>query len=678
MHLSTLDATRLPLLLLGHPGAGKSVLTKILAARLPGSGYTAVYVPLRHVTADAPVYRQVQEALDLTTHGRVDWADLTDQSEGTLRVVLLDGLDELLQAAEHSRSAFLHDVVEFQRREAEQLRPVAVVVTTRSVVADRVDIAAGTTVIKLAEFTGTQVDQWRETWNRTNGSGIASGAVRPLTAEAVVRCGPLARQPLLLLMVAMYEADPSTSPIETGLSETALYQRLLENFAQREASRTRSGRRDLVKAARDQLRQLAIAALAMVNRGRQYVTEAELDRDLTALGMAKRDIFARFFFISTAQATVHAERTLRSYEFLHSTFGEYLVAREIVDVLLDTADRATSRRGPVTPDDSLLFALLSHHCIAARRSIVSFALGIFAGLPAADRDAVASLLTTLIRGCRTRQGSGQYTGYQPTETDHVREIAVYSVNLVLLRLGAAHPLVRLDQLWPEEPEAMWRSTVQLWRASLDESNWLAVLSLISMSDGVLLLAMTALSDRYREVSYAKLIGDRELAMNLAMGQTVRTNPAFVFDDTVDADETFARWIIPAAVLAIPESAALSEEQLQALVRSSGRKAHDILQICAQVLRSRGDILPYDTTLSLVRVVAGFPEYFEDAIAAAVLTNPKLLKDVPEIRAPDYYSDRVAAWLVVGHRFNDGERQPESDLLDSLAAALKARLASWPW
>ncbi|MFD1050841.1 NACHT domain-containing protein, partial [Kibdelosporangium lantanae] len=172
-YLSTPDATRQPLLLLGHPGAGKSLLTKILAARLPDTGYTAVHVPLRHVTADAPIYRQVQEALDRVTHGRVDWYALTDQSEGTLRVILLDGLDELLQASGHNRSGFLHDVMEFQRREAEQLRPVAVVVTSRSVVADRVDVMPGTTVVKLADFTEDQVERWRETWNRTNAAGIA-------------------------------------------------------------------------------------------------------------------------------------------------------------------------------------------------------------------------------------------------------------------------------------------------------------------------------------------------------------------------------------------------------------------------------------------------------------------------------------------------------------------------
>lgn len=100
------DAARRPLLVLGHPGAGKSLLTKVLAARLPLVTFTAVRVPLRHVPAGAPIYLQVQEALNQATHGRVAWHALTEQSAGTVRVILLDGLDELLQAAEQSRSSF--------------------------------------------------------------------------------------------------------------------------------------------------------------------------------------------------------------------------------------------------------------------------------------------------------------------------------------------------------------------------------------------------------------------------------------------------------------------------------------------------------------------------------------------------------------------------------------------
>ena len=72
-HVMAGDSIRLPLLLLGHPGAGKSLLMKVLAARLPAAAYTVVRVPLRRVGANAPILDQVQQALNLMTHNRVEW-----------------------------------------------------------------------------------------------------------------------------------------------------------------------------------------------------------------------------------------------------------------------------------------------------------------------------------------------------------------------------------------------------------------------------------------------------------------------------------------------------------------------------------------------------------------------------------------------------------------------------
>ena len=128
-HLVSSEATRLPLLVLGHPGAGKSLVMKVLAARLPVEQYTAVYVPLRRVTSSASVYQQIEEGLVDETNGRANWNSLLTEVKGTTPVVLLDGLDEMLQAADRDRTGYLHDIAEFQWREAVQGRPVVVLVT---------------------------------------------------------------------------------------------------------------------------------------------------------------------------------------------------------------------------------------------------------------------------------------------------------------------------------------------------------------------------------------------------------------------------------------------------------------------------------------------------------------------------------------------------------------------
>ena len=163
------------MLLLGDPGAGKSMLTRVLAARLGGAGYTVVHVPLRRVGASAPIGHQIQQALDEATTERVTWAGLSDQSVGTTRVVLLDGLDELLQASSSDRSGYLQEIADFQDAEAAQERPLVVIVTSRIVVADRVDIPHGTVVVKLDTFTDEDIADWLSRWQDANSAAIAAG-----------------------------------------------------------------------------------------------------------------------------------------------------------------------------------------------------------------------------------------------------------------------------------------------------------------------------------------------------------------------------------------------------------------------------------------------------------------------------------------------------------------------
>lgn len=50
----------------------------------------------------------------MVTHDRVRWAELADETADRIRVVFLDGLDELLQASDRDLTGYLHDVVRFQ------------------------------------------------------------------------------------------------------------------------------------------------------------------------------------------------------------------------------------------------------------------------------------------------------------------------------------------------------------------------------------------------------------------------------------------------------------------------------------------------------------------------------------------------------------------------------------
>lgn len=212
-------------------------------------------------------------------------------------------------------------------KEASIGSPVAVVVTSRTVVANIANIAnipAGSLVVKLRDFDHEQVGAWVDMWNEVNREPIANATVKPLAADAVWSMGELARQPLLLLMLAIFGATDDPPVDGAGqVTQGQLYQWLLNGYVSREvtkaprpAGRPLEGDEAAAQADRE-LWQLGIAAFAMFNRGQQSVSGQDLDADLAPMllssaaytGNRKRlsrpldpaiRTIARFFFIHAA------------------------------------------------------------------------------------------------------------------------------------------------------------------------------------------------------------------------------------------------------------------------------------------------------------------------------------------------------------------------------------------
>ena len=112
------------------------------------------------------------------------------------------------------RSGYLQEVADFQDAEAIQERPLVVIVTSRIMVVDRVDVPQGTSVVKLDTFTDDDISDWLRRWKDANSVAIADRRVRALTFDAALLQPELARQPLLLLMLAIYAADPTLPPLD--------------------------------------------------------------------------------------------------------------------------------------------------------------------------------------------------------------------------------------------------------------------------------------------------------------------------------------------------------------------------------------------------------------------------------------------------------------------------------
>ncbi|GAB7045698.1 NACHT domain-containing protein [Catenuloplanes indicus] len=492
-HLTTPGATESPLLVLGQPGAGKSVLTRILAARLDARHFLPVRVVLREVPAEADVQDQIEYAVRAATGETLSWPALVRAAGPALPVVLIDGFDELLQATGVSQSDYLSKVAAFQRREADLGRPVVVLVTSRTAVADRARPPAGTLCLRLEPFRRPHVERWLAIWNTANTAALHGRGLAVLDAEVVLRQPQLAGQPLLLMMLALYDADANAlRAAGEALDEGALYERLLTTFARREVSKTHEPADEVTLAAlvEAELLRLSVAAFGMFNRNRQWIAEHELDADLRALMPDRRvelagdfrrklgaaeQLVGRFFFMQRSEANQAGAR-LRTYEFLHATFGEYLIARLTVRLIEQLAreemDAAGAVFGSTGCRDHQLHALLSFAPLTNRESVLAFV----AGLATQHRaDAVRSLPVTLFQRLDRRPTDQDVRDYVPVTLPVPERYAVYDLNLLLLAV-VLNGGVRASELFPGAVDLAlsWRRHALLWQAMLGTVAWWAV------------------------------------------------------------------------------------------------------------------------------------------------------------------------------------------------------------
>jgi hypothetical protein len=538
-YLSSMESTRTPLLILGDPGAGKSLLTRVITARLPSSGYSVVRVQLRQVDAEGEIHEQINKALSRLSTDRLSWASISDESEQQIRVVILDGYDEMLQAAGYNgRQGYLRDVTEFQRNENAQGRPVAVIVTSRIVVADRMRIPQGSTVLLLEPLSDTQVNRWIEVWNDTNHSGISSGAIRRLDPRAVLRHQEIARQPLLLLLLAIHMVRTSSAAEKNSSSVSWLYDQLIGAYLKREVEKFSDlDDRGRAAASRDLRIDLSMAAIGMFNRSAQSISESELELDLSSIVRRHRvskssrmidrsaeSIFSKFFFIHVSEVTgLEAKSINRSYEFVHSTFGEYLVADCIWRTLKDLTAIGFAKEFSGSRNDDLLYTLLSHQLLATRKSILIFFREIVDNEP--ERASIRHLLDELMQQSRYRERSDEYRTYLPQRRDPLRAIAAYTANLTLLRVYSIDDEVEFVSASMHDGETLAaddsrRRQVHLWRAGLDDPAWIALLAALRRNGGSLAARTTQTPEDAVPIAAAELAGDQDLAEKLILGRAV--------------------------------------------------------------------------------------------------------------------------------------------------------------
>jgi hypothetical protein len=215
-------------------------------------------------------------------------------------------------------------------------------------------------------------------------------------------------------------------------------------------------------------------AFAMFNRSRLWVTDDEVDADFAALGIssgprpapgrrtaltAAQEVVGRFFFLQRAQA-VQDGRTRQAYEFLHATFGEYLVARLVVREIRD---------------GGMLRSLIGYEPLFARDTVPAFLHSMLAG-----RGDARQWLMPVLRQAMNRPDVPELT-YRPVDRRIDHWMALYSLNLTLLVLACGEPL-RASEIFPGEwdaPGELHRASGQ-WGAAMERSVFGGFLDVITV------------------------------------------------------------------------------------------------------------------------------------------------------------------------------------------------------
>ena len=510
-HLTSSTAYEVPMVALGHPGSGKSLFTKMLAANLVPQEYLPVRVQLRRVASEMKIKDQIEAALSDVTNEDMEWSKLAHEAGDALIVVLIDGFDEMLQATKVSHSNYLEEIQEFQNRESAQGRRVAVIVTSRTIVADRVRYPEGTVLVRLEPFSDFQISQWLRIWNEINSTYFGTQGLRPLLKESVLLYRDLAKQPLLLLMLALYDADANALQHNLEkLEPSELYEKLITKFVDREVRKLypRLEQPERTSKVAGELEQLSILALGIFNRGRKSLSAQDLNEDMQSfhpqdnasqVAVGEFDhrftpgelMVGRFFFVHRSQALVDGS-SLREYEFLHATFGEYLVARilfltlnHMIEHKVSTFDPSLRKNPSSSAATRGLWSLLSFALLTDGSQTISFLQERFSALDDDRRTRFQEILDAFFADSLQPRLEG-YAGYQPRKLDVPKRHAIFSANLLVLRALLGNIGLRASDLFSPEDSAVqiWRSFALLWLSQFEDASWQGFVNTFSITHTV--------------------------------------------------------------------------------------------------------------------------------------------------------------------------------------------------
>ena len=387
-YLYSPDSIDYQLIILGHPGSGKSLLTKVLSAQLMCNSYTVVRIPLREVNAEDSIDVLVEDQIKKITNRPLStqgYGGFASQFNEKPLIIILDGYDELLQAKGAIFSGYLERVRTFQQDQKAMNRPVRIMITSRITLIDKARVPTNATILRLMEFDKQRRQAWTDVWNNINADYFRTANIKPFALPNKEKGKKnsileLAEQPLLLLMLALYDSESNELATTNNIKRTELYDNLLRRFVRRERGRYVVGFCDKTSQEQDriideEMNRLGVVAIGMYNRKGVVIRSKQLESDLRTFSANRKDndselhtlkesesVLGGFFFIhqSTAQdIDAHGDNSESAFEFLHNTFGEFLAADfilrhtigEVKDMYIDRKYKSSSLSNKLSQPD---------------------------------------------------------------------------------------------------------------------------------------------------------------------------------------------------------------------------------------------------------------------------------------------------------------------------------------
>ena len=358
-YLSLPQSVEYPLIVLGLPGSGKSILTKILAAQLMDSAYTVVRIPLRDIDASNDIHVVISEQIAKDIHRPLKdgYGGFADHFINDPLLIIFDGYDELLQVKGDIFNGYISKIHEFQKEQSGLGKPVRVMITSRVTLIDKVKIPKNSVIVNLEAFDQSRRNAWINIWNKYNKEYFSRNNVKPFylkeDKELSENVKELAVQPLLLLMLALFDSyGNALESMGDNMSRTHLYDQLLRRICRREANKLYTIKQGDVDAFVDkyvqgEMSRLGVVAIGMFNRNLLHINTKDVLSDLLTYKIlnewgetpTEADNLIRSFFFVHKSVTDNENESKKdyAYEFLHNTFGEFLAADFILNYLVREA-----------------------------------------------------------------------------------------------------------------------------------------------------------------------------------------------------------------------------------------------------------------------------------------------------------------------------------------------------